>query len=1447
MRILSRLFFLILLSGVYVVVHSQVNLGQGLIAYYPFNGNANDISGNGNNGIPLNGIQPASDRFGAANSAYYFDGVNDYIRIPYAPGMNPSNAISVALYFTSEQSSVQTLVGKISYTDGIGTQFQVAMNFNPYPGVLFGLNPPATGCNGQITLNSNYVNTGSTIPQNQWHCLVATFENGIQKIYLDGVLMQTDNTGFNVLNQCTNSDIQIGSWWSFDPQWFKGKIDDVRIYNRALNVAEVNSLCLNVTVTPDFEIPDTVCVNTPVAITNNTQGASSYYWNFCVADGNNTPVAQNLGNPGGLLSQPVFVDLVEDNGNYYGFAVNHFPGGIVRLDFGNNLLNNPTPVFLGNPSNAMNAGYGNEGIQIVKANGNWYGIIVGGNPGSGSTPRLVIIKFGASLNNASPTAVNWGNIGDMLEPIDLHVFQENGNWYGFTVNAVNNTITRFNFTNNFENQPTGVNLGSVGGLNYPDGIFATNDNGFWRVFVTNGQNGNSSLTRLDFGNSLLNTPTGVNLGNIGGLFNAPRDLTILNVCGQSIGFAVNSSNQIIKLDFNSLAAPPTATNLGNLGNLNFPHSLSEIFRVGNDLYSLITNVSNNTITRLRFAGCTDADIPSSTLQHPSPVTYSSPGTYSITLMVDDGLPTQATTCRQVVVVPNPSHSPTLNKSICPGGSTKLGSAIPSADYLWSTGSVEDSIVVTTPGIYWVESSKFGCSVRDSFNVTLSPGIPMDFSYRQDMCNPLTIHFTSDVPPAQSFQWSFGNGQFNTSSETPTTIYNGYGNFEVSLRAVQANGCRDSVVKTITVSNLFDNSLVTNSDTVICLGDSIMLNTSAGFPEYCWKVSSGNLPAGLNAFVKPSVNTTYTLNAQVTGTNLVVNGDFSAGNSGFSSDYIHAFPNLTEAQYWVGSNPSSWNGALNNCGDHTSGTGNMMTVNGSPVQGARIWSQTISVLPNTNYVFSTWLQSLNNVNAASLQFSINHVNLGNSIIAGSTACEWNEFSARWNSGMNTTAVITIVNNNTLAAGNDFALDDIFFGTVSTKTDSFTITLSGLCDTIALDGPDKICSPADTLSYSIYREAGCVQDFVVEADPSRVDIVEQSSSAIRVIFKQDGITRLKVYFENDCKLVADSMDVQVKFSPVNISLGPDITNCRDTIFTLHAGDGFENYLWQNGITTPSLQVQAPGMYHVTAQNLCGQVFRDSFSLVKPLQAPFAASPASAAVCSGDSVLFTASGGSVYSWQPASSFAQPGNAVSKALIAVSQDYSVLISDPSCQRDTLVIIPVTASQAAAITLSKSNDVDCNRDSAVLVANGGVSYNWSPNLHISRNGLGQITVKPPANMTYYVTGLDQSGCVGVDSVTVVFKKEGEQKLFIPSAFTPNGDGLNDVFKPVFTGPAGKYDFRIFNRWGQLVFQTNNPSIGWNGYYASRLQPGDVFVYYIIAEGDCNGKFERKGTFVLVK
>lgn len=741
-------------------------------------------------------------------------------------------------------------------------------------------------------------------------------------------------------------------------------------------------------------------------------------------------------------------------------------------------------------------------------------------------------------------------------------------------------------------------------------------------------------------------------------------------------------------------------------------------------------------------------------------------------------------------------------------------------------------------------------VIDSCAIMLTPCNNLqkiDFSFQQNMCSPNSVQFSTLLPGVQSYQWNFGNGQTNNSSQNPGITYSSFGSYPVKLFVQYPNGCTDSVEKIIIVESLFDNTLIENNDTTICLGDSVFLNTG-NVVNYCWQSSSGSPPSYLNQYVKPTSNTTYFLTSQVTGNNLIANGDFSAGNTGFTSQYVYnSGSGFTDGVYNVGSNISAWHPGMSNCNDHTSGNGNMMMVNGSTQLNINVWSQTVPVQPNTNYAFSTWLQTITTVNPAQLQFSINGVPVGNVFNASTQSCVWQQFNTSWNSGNITSATISILNMNQVFSGNDFALDDIFFGEVNTKTDSFTVNVTGLCDSVKINGIDKICSRTDTLTYSIYRSPNCTQQFSLQVDPAFADIISQTATAIKLVFKQNGTTAIKVSYANNCKTVVDSLVVNIRFSPAAINFGPDITTCRDTLLTLNAGNGFSSYTWQNSSSDSTFIVNVPGVYYVTAQNLCGVQFSDTLRLIRSAVTPFIVQPLQATVCIGDSVQFAATGGTVYSWSPAVNFSNPTFGSPKAVVNSTQNFSVFISDPLCIRDTTIIIPVTATPGASINLLKSNDVNCGNDSAVLVANGGISYNWSPNLYITRNNGDRITVKPSQNTTYTVTGTNASGCKGKDSVTVAFMKQGEQKLFVPTAFTPNGDGLNDLFRPVFVGPAAKYDLKVYNRWGQLVFHSKTPGQGWNGIYKGALQRSDVFVFYITAEGGCNGKFEQRGTIALIR
>ncbi|MBK9191155.1 MAG: hypothetical protein IPM77_06365 [Crocinitomicaceae bacterium] len=176
------------------------------------------------------------------------------------------------------------------------------------------------------------------------------------------------------------------------------------------------------------------------------------------------------------------------------------------------------------------------------------------------------------------------------------------------------------------------------------------------------------------------------------------------------------------------------------------------------------------------------------------------------------------------------------------------------------------------------------------------------------------------------------------------------------------------------------------DQSICNGDCATLTVSGG-DFYEWAPDPDITDVSLTSQnVCPSSTTTYDVTAYTVGSNLIINGDFSSGNTGFSSDYTFTNPtNTGEAQYNVIPNPSAYNGGFSACGDHTTGSGNMMVINGSNVLGASVWCQTVAVTPNTDYLFSAWLASVFPVNPAMLQFTINGIAIGSSLNASATTC------------------------------------------------------------------------------------------------------------------------------------------------------------------------------------------------------------------------------------------------------------------------------------------------------------------------------------------------------------------------------------------------------------------------------------------------------------------------------
>jgi hypothetical protein len=209
----------------------------GLIAYYPFNGNANDESGFVHNGT-ANGAVLTTDRFGEANQAYDFDGINDYIEVPSTGSLSTAfNAITLSAwvnvrdwYMSNDNSGWASMFRKGSSIDTpYGFQMVgIASTINPsYYGLAF------------------YANSGSyyelsTFITNHWYHVAVTYDGSYVRFYVDGEMTRSYPSSISL--NSNSEPLQIGEDLAGDDEYMNGKLDNLGIYNRALSDAEIQAL-----------------------------------------------------------------------------------------------------------------------------------------------------------------------------------------------------------------------------------------------------------------------------------------------------------------------------------------------------------------------------------------------------------------------------------------------------------------------------------------------------------------------------------------------------------------------------------------------------------------------------------------------------------------------------------------------------------------------------------------------------------------------------------------------------------------------------------------------------------------------------------------------------------------------------------------------------------------------------------------------------------------------------------------------------------------------------------------------------------------------------------------------------------------------------------------------------------------------------------------------------
>ena len=227
----------------------------------------------------------------------------------------------------------------------------------------------------------------------------------------------------------------------------------------------------------------------------------------------------------------------------------------------------------------------------------------------------------------------------------------------------------------------------------------------------------------------------------------------------------------------------------------------------------------------------------------------------------------------------------------------------------------------------------------------------------------------------------------------------------------------------------------------------------------------------------------------------------------------------------------------------------------------------------------------------------------------------------------------------------------------------------------------------------------------------------------------------------------------------------------------------------------------------------------------------------LCEGDTILLdaTAPDGIYYNWS---------NGDTLPIIAVTDTgvYTVTVDNTGCGVTDSVVVPNFLNNPELTLGEDSAYCFFNEDTLRLNGGPGIAYIWYPTLQTSQ----EITVLQPA--TYSVTVTRPNGCSR--TATLMVDEICEPTVFVPNAFSPDDDGLNDIFKP-YVNNALLYNFKVLNRRGQIIFYTENPTEGWDGTFNGKDAPIGVYVYRINYQG-LNGegiKVKKKmlGTVTLIR
>lgn len=697
----------------------------------------------------------------------------------------------------------------------------------------------------------------------------------------------------------------------------------------------------------------------------------------------------------------------------------------------------------------------------------------------------------------------------------------------------------------------------------------------------------------------------------------------------------------------------------------------------------------------------------------------------------------------------------------------------------------------------------------------------DFATDTTCLGDTTVFFdlSTDIDPIGYWEWDFGDGNGSLGIANPNHLYAATGSYTVTL--IAGNICFDTVSYTVEVID--ELGLEMPNDTTICAGDSVLLvpmvSGCASPPyTYVWTQAAGlSDPASESPMASPAVTTVYTLtvtasNGNIASGQVTVTVDQSccvshAGIQGDSLVCIGETANFSDNSLAQAGATYDWDFGPNAVPATFSGA------NPPLIEFSQLGLQTIQLILNdacgtdTAY-FEVYVNPLPEANAGDDAVLC----AGGSLMIGDSTVAYFDYNWSPTGGLSDPTI-----------SNPMATISSDMTYVLTVTDQ--VTGCSAMDTVNLlvDPPLSIDLPADTVlcmgeTLTVVPTTVNVTNFQWQDNSGGPDFTVSNTGWVWVIGS------------NPCRADTDSMYVQFAPPPVAV-LGGDVLACAGSsvVLTPFIQDA-TSVVWSDGSMGATLTVTIGGWYWVEASNdVCGSV-RDSV-FVEYLDPPVVELPSDTLGCIGSGLTLTANvtGSGSYQWQDGSGgSSHVANAAGIYWLAVSN-----VCGADTDSTTVEFAPIPSIDLGPDSLI------CEGDTLYLTPGGGFAvYQW-------QDGSSGTNFPAIQMGLYYVIVTDDNGCEATDQVQI-WTDYCLQGLYIPNAFSPNGDDRNNEFTIVENGFT-LTELNVFDRWGTFIFRSNSVQDAWDGTYKGQPVQEGVYIWTATYLDKHGKKGHLKGTVTVIR